>query len=82
MDTLNLFKYFGWQGGTIHQIATMVGVHASDLVNKPFEFSESDNFPDADQLRIQLEISKYNLGKLWHTMSLQERMNLRNKCRF
>lgn len=74
MDTLNLFKYFGWQGGTIHQIAAIVGVAAIDLVNKPFEFSESDNLSDVDQLRMRLEVSKYDLGKLWHTMSLEERL--------
>lgn len=28
----NLFHYFGWQGGTIHQIASETGIDVSDLL--------------------------------------------------
>lgn len=28
----NLFRYFGWQGGTIHQISAETGVSVTDLL--------------------------------------------------
>lgn len=30
-----LYYYFGWQGGTIHQLAAATGISASDLLYRP-----------------------------------------------
>lgn len=36
--TLNLCLAFGWQGGTIHQVAEYTGCSVSDLLRNPSDF--------------------------------------------
>ena len=35
-DTINLFKYFGWKGGTIHQIVLETGCDSHSLIYKDY----------------------------------------------
>lgn len=31
-QTINLFHFLGWQGGTIHQVAALIGCEVNDLI--------------------------------------------------
>lgn len=44
--TLNLCNAFGWQGGTIHQVAEYTGCSVDDLLRDPEEFN---GYPGSDK---------------------------------
>ena len=41
-NTINLFNFLGWQGGTIHQVACATGCSAHDLIYK--EIGQLENY--------------------------------------
>ena len=59
----NLYRFLGWQGGTVHQLARELNVSVQDLLykNKP-----SDCYTGTD----------YNLGTYWETCSLEHRLSV------
>lgn len=64
MDTINLFKYFGWSGGTIHAISNNTGIPVYDLIYKEFK---------ADSLMDPNDQDLYELGKSWNSISIDTR---------
>ena len=44
--TKNLFKLLGWQGGTVHDATSEIGVDAHDFLHAPADFDDNGPCPD------------------------------------
>lgn len=64
----NLYTYFGWQGGTIHQIADITGCNSTDLIYGHYQVA--DGFIDHHQ---------YVAGLAWSDNDLAIRLKLKEQ---
>ena len=64
----NLYTYFGWQGGTIHQVADVTGCDSGDLIYK--EYVCEEDFTDHYQ---------YVAGLGWNNFDLKTRLILKQQ---
>ncbi len=60
----NLYEFFGWKGGTIHQIVDATGVDADTLLSPAQEGVTKD------------ASTKYSAGGDWKTCALQWRLDV------
>lgn len=64
MKTKNLYEFFGWQGGTIHQLEKATGVPADVLLA-----------PKPDHINTY-KGSKFDCGLSWATCKLDWRLSV------